>query len=392
MSPKHPIPHDAARTGLALDPTQVGELLHDMANTLAVVTTNIDVALTGLAGDRCAAPLRAALERATAAVELRAAINQFVAAALATQATATRPRIASDIGAAVAAAAAMLRHSVEPGFAVETFADSRACVAADSGVLQGLIVAIATELRREFPEGGALRIVTGEADDRSKASISMAMRRSHLPEPASSSAAPRTGTSTDDALYTRLARAFLEAAGGTLDVEQKPGCCTVTAAIPLTRADEENAGPEATGLAVALGDGQSLLVVDYDEVRLEATHALLEGLGYAVHSASGGAEATAALLSGATYDALIVPFLLPEGTPGVTLADIGRAQNPRMGAVIWRTAAEAVSFRGKPADNVHMVSLPATRLHWSQMLCSALRARQDASDPQGSRFTSPANT
>ena len=71
---------------------------------------------------------------------------------------------------------------------------------------------------------------------------------------------------------------------------------------------------------VPLGDGELILLVDDDQKVLKLTHAILEGLGYAVISAENGPQAMAVMERGDEVDLVLSDIIMPGGMSGYDVA------------------------------------------------------------------------
>ena len=109
--------------------------------------------------------------------------------------------------------------------------------------------------------------------------------------------------------------------------------------IPAPRNDDEkvrtHSSPEPTGhpsaesrnVALPMGDGERILLVDDEETVRRVTGRLLEKLGYEVHTADDGANAVAILESGQTFDLILTDVVMPRMT-GIEMAEKVRSMLP----------------------------------------------------------------
>lgn len=101
--------------------------------------------------------------------------------------------------------------------------------------------------------------------------------------------------------------------------------------------------PDDSSMPADAGRSLRVLVVDNEPAIVEATAALLEGLGHVAVTASGTAEA---LDQVASVDVLLADYHLDHGEDGVRLIDQARSRNPAL-AVALITAESGAALRNR---------------------------------------------
>ena len=155
---------------------------------------------------------------------------------------------------------------------------------------------------------------------------------------------------------------------------------TIDIYLPRSRDDQPARAP--LGDAVALGDGELVLVVEDEGPVREVTMKRLESLGYAVLGAASGREAVKILMSDEPVDLVLSDIHMPGGMSGDDLAAWIAANRPQMKVVL---ASGNVHDRSAGARTLPVLAKPYT----GGELARAIRV---ALYPAGIGQTSPANT
>ena len=137
---------------------------------------------------------------------------------------------------------------------------------------------------------------------------------------------------------------FMQQSGGHITIDSTPGQGTTIALyIPLVEAAADDA-PAAAAPHVALGAGQSILVVEDDpQVRTLVT-VVLEELGYRVEVVGDADQAIPLLASSRPFDLLVTDVGLP-GLNGRQLAEIARQSRPQLPVLFMTGYAEKAQER-----------------------------------------------
>ena len=130
------------------------------------------------------------------------------------------------------------------------------------------------------------------------------------------------------------------------------------------------------------------MLVDDNNGVLEATCALLEGLGYAVVTASNGPEAIALLEGGEPVQLVFSDVIMPGGMSGYDVAARVLTERPGVKVIL----ASGFHDDGLRQDDLILEGVMVLRKPYTRArLAHALRAALGSSDHE-SRRTSPANT
>jgi CheY-like chemotaxis protein len=172
----------------------------------------------------------------------------------------------------------------------------------------------------------------------------------------------------------------MQQSGGHIAIDSQPGQgTTISLFIPLVDAV---AGPEpsADPAPVALGAGQSILVVEDDpQVRMLVT-VVLEDLGYTVEVVGDADGALPVLASTRRLDLLVTDVGLP-GMNGRQLAEIARQTRPELPVLFMTGYAEKAQERSAFLEpGMSMIAKPFPLEAFSDAVRSALAdAVSDAS-------------
>ena len=151
---------------------------------------------------------------------------------------------------------------------------------------------------------------------------------------------------------------FMQQSGGHIAIDSEPGRgTTISLFIPLLDGTAEPASPQAPS-PVALGDGQSILVVEDDpQVRMLVT-VVLEELGYAVDVVGDADAALPILASPRRIDLLVTDVGLP-GLNGRQLAEVARQSRPHLPVLFMTGYAEKAQERAAFLDpGMSMIAKP----------------------------------
>jgi len=143
---------------------------------------------------------------------------------------------------------------------------------------------------------------------------------------------------------------------GVISLQSEPGRgTTFTVLLPAAPGSETGSDPGGL-LAVPLGQGELILVVDDDTSMREVTTATLSGHGYRVLSASDGPEGVALFAPRCLEIRAIIADLHTPHLDGVALLRIVRALNPSVRVILVSGSADTKKPRPEKA-------LAATFLH-----------------------------
>jgi PAS domain S-box-containing protein len=238
----------------------------------------------------------------------------------------------------------MLRHTLPRSVAVECeVAPNLWTVRGDATQLVQLIVNLCVNARDAMPQGGTLSLAAGNVLLRKEGEQITGLRAALLAggevrpgphvvvavrdtgtgmgreklgrifEPFYSTKAPGRGTGLGLPTVASIARGH----GGFLAVETEPGRgSTFALYLPVTDSVAHEAGVEATALPP--GKGELVLLVDDEESIRDVVRTTLEGFGYQVLCAAGGAEALDLFGRHHQISIVLVDLMMP-GMDGLSL-------------------------------------------------------------------------
>lgn len=390
-----------------------GGLAHDFNNALAVIAANLDLAAPHIGDDRARDFIRTALD----AVELSAGLNRRLLAFTRRGAPNAQTIWLDE---RVRDVARLVERTLGPDLMIETeLAADLWPTRLDPSELDSALLNLAINARDAMRGGGKLTFAARNVSllGRSGAGADASLDAGNLPlackaapgdyvrlsvRDTGKGMTPEVRARATEPFFTTKDRAkgsglglssvnaFAEASGGTLEIESEPGHGT-TVSLLLPRAGTpvdlrfDKSVPEAE---IPFGDGEVVLLVDDNENLLEATSALLEGLGYAVVVAGNGVEALGRLESGEPVDLVLSDVVMPGGVSGYDVARRVLTERPGTGMVL----VSGFNLDERPADDATLGDIPVLRKPFTRVqLARALRQALDAR-AQGKRSTVPANT
>jgi signal transduction histidine kinase/CheY-like chemotaxis protein len=318
--------------------TLASGIAHDFNNILATIFTSTEVALLHLAED---APARVALGRVMGAGKRG---RQLVAEILTFSRGERTPRVAIELGAAVAAAIELCRPAL--GGNVELSYDRPGdpiFVAADEAQVHQLVSNLCLNAAQAMPGGGRISVrVTGGkgGDGQRRATLRVADTGSGMDADTAARAFEPFFTTKPVGEGTGLGLAVVhgtvEALGGRVKLRTAPGRGSVFS-IALPCIVREGADRMAPTGAIPPGQDRTIVLVEPDDGAAEAVGVMLRGAGYRVTryaDPSGALEA----FSGSRRATLLVAALSLPALSGVELAAAMRLLAPGLGVVLLAPA------------------------------------------------------
>jgi CheY-like chemotaxis protein len=332
-----------------------GGIAHDFNNMLTGILSALDIVRLRLEMGRVD-DLERFLDTATASSQRAAALTQRLLAFSRRQSLDARP---VELNELVGSMQHLLRSTLGETVRIHTdVADAPLHATLDANQFESALLNLAINARDAMPAGGALtlrtfpvRLAEGErtsvpAGD--YAVVAVADTGTGMPpevverafEPFFTTKPIGKGTG----LGMSMVYGFMQQSGGHIAIDSTPGQgTTISLFIPLAEAAAE---PEPTTPAVpmALGDGQSILVVEDDpQVRMLVT-VVLEDLGYQVEVVGDADEAMPVLASSRRIDLLVTDVGLP-GLNGRQLAEIAQQSRPTLPVLFMTGYAEKAQER-----------------------------------------------
>lgn len=128
---------------------------------------------------------------------------------------------------------------------------------------------------------------------------------------------------------------FARQSGGFAMIESRPGEGTrVSLLLPRNEGAEVQRPLVQPAPEIARSRGETIVVVEDDEVVRTLAAETLAGLGYRVHAAADGAEGARLLNELGSVDLLLTDIGLPGGLSGKQLADAARATRPLLKVIL----------------------------------------------------------
>jgi PAS domain S-box-containing protein len=359
-----------------------GGLTHDFNNTLAAVSAQLEMAESRVSDEVA----RDCLSKALDAVEMGASLNRRLLT-FARRGAGTRQTV--DCADRIATLVGLLRRTLGEAVTIETrIADDLWKTRLDPGELESAIINLVVNARDAMPDGGSLTIAAENVALESHATVTDSSPRSGefvkltvsdtgtgmAPDVLQRAGEPfftTKGAAKGTGLGLSSVREFVRGADGFMIIDSVVGSGT-TVALFLKRA-VGGTGERRSGVAdrnVPLGDGEPVLLVEDDERVLEAAHALLEGLGYAVLDARSGAEAMALLAEHSEVKVVLSDIVMPGGMSGYDVARRVLAERPGTAIVL----ASGFNIEDRRQDDA-LQGLPVLRKPYSRAaLAEALHA------------------
>jgi signal transduction histidine kinase len=241
-----------------------------------------------------------------------------------------------DLNAIVRDIDSMLRRLIGEDIELETALDpGLAWINADAAQIEQLIINLAVNAREAMPDGGSLRIGTGNVPDGGArgegreltgplVSISVEDTGIGMDEETKLRAFEPFFTTKDHGTGLGLSTAYgiVTQSGGKIDVESAPGKGAVFSAyFPAVHAAGRRASQRTDDAASPNGGSETVLLVEDEDVVRDLAHRILSMSGYKVIEAGSGEEALqVADTYGGTIDLLVTDVVMP-GMNGRELAD-----------------------------------------------------------------------
>jgi PAS domain S-box-containing protein len=375
-----------------------GGLAHDFNNLLTVVTGNLELAqrrLGGAASDaRLAGNLRNALEGAQRAATLTHRLLAF------SRQSPLRPQVVC-LNDVVAGMLDLIGRTLGEHIAVQTALCPTLFLAeADQNQVESAILNLCINARDAMPEGGTLAIETantvldaadpavarGDACAGDHAMIAIRDTGSGMPPDVQERAFEPFFTTKPVGKGTGLGLSqvfgFMRQSNGHVTLESAPGAgTTIRLFFPrLIGAPPGPAEPASkAGEVAASGRGESILVVEDQEMVREFTVAALEGSGYRVLSAGDGPSGLALLDGGAEVALLFTDVVLAGGMSGREVAAEARRRRPGL-KVLYATgyARDEIIHDGRLDADVDLLIKPFTATTLVARVGRALGPRESA--------------
>jgi PAS domain S-box-containing protein len=351
-----------------------GGLAHDFNNLLTGIMGSLDLMKSRLAKGRLQDLERYIVAAQGAAARAATLTHRLLAFS---RQQALEPK-ALDANKLISSMEELLRRTVGAGVSIETALEAELWICfCDSNQLENAILNLCINARDAMPEGGRVKIETGNATvDRAVARESDMREGRYVVISVSDTGAgmsPEVAARAFDPFFTTkpagkgtglglsMIYGFAKQSGGAARIDSQVGRgATVKIYLPrhhgtASESDlKENARPAPRSEA-----GETVLVVDDEAtVRMLVGDALAE-LDYHTIEAADGASGLKVLESDAKIDLLITDVGLPGGMNGKQLADAARARRPALKVLFITGYAEnAAIVSGDLEPGTHVLSKP----------------------------------
>ncbi|MGY8563861.1 PAS domain-containing protein [Paracidovorax citrulli] len=332
-----------------------GGIAHDFNNMLTGILSALDIVRLRLEMGRFD-DLERFLDTATASSQRAAALTQRLLAFSRRQSLDARP---VEINALVGSMQHLLRSTLGETVRIRTeVAEQPLHAALDTNQFESALLNLAINARDAMPNGGelALRAFPVRLAEGDRAAVPAGHYAVVAVSDTGSGMPPEVVERAFEPFFTTkpigkgtglgmsMVYGFMQQSGGHIAIDSEPGQgTTVSLFIPLVEAGVEPEPLQAPS-PVALGDGQSILVVEDDpQVRMLVT-VVLEDLGYAVDVVGDADGALPILASARRIDLLVTDVGLP-GLNGRQLAEIARQTRPALPVLFMTGYAEKAQER-----------------------------------------------
>ena len=368
-----------------------GGIAHDFNNMLTGILSALDIVRLRLEMGRVD-DLERFLDTATASSQRAAALTQRLLAFSRRQSLDARP---VEINALVGSMQHLLRSTLGEAVRIRTeVADGPLHGALDINQFESALLNLAINARDAMPNGGelALRTFPLRLADGERASVPAGDYAVVAVSDTGTGMPPEVVERAFEPFFTTkpigkgtglgmsMVYGFMQQSGGHIAIDSTPGQgTTISLFIPQVEADREPE-PAADAAPVALGAGQSILVVEDDpQVRMLVT-VVLEDLGYAVEVVGDADGALPVLASSRRFDLLVTDVGLP-GMNGRQLAEIARQSRSELPVLFMTGYAEKAQERSAFLEpGMSMIAKPFLLEAFSDAVRSALAdAVSDAS-------------
>ncbi|WP_311970315.1 ATP-binding protein [Pseudomonas baltica] len=351
-----------------------GGLAHDFNNLLTGVMGSLEMVRLRIAEGRVA-DVERYLNAAQGASNRAAALTHRLLAFSRRQTLEASP---TDIARLVQGMLELIRSTVGPSVHIDTQSESNLWLTqVDANQLENALLNLCINARDAMPAGGTLTISTANCTLYARAAaerdlppgeyLTLSVRDTgsgmtsdviaHAFDPFFTTKPTGEGTG----LGLSMIYGFVRQSGGSVQILSQLEVGTqMTLYLPRSRAEATPcATPSAPALPSALGQGETVLVIDDEPtVRMLITE-VLEDLGYTALEAADGATGLEVLQRNPQIDLLVTDVGLPGGINGRQVADAGRTLRPDLKVLfITGYAHNAATWEEQLAPGMHLLTKP----------------------------------
>jgi signal transduction histidine kinase len=272
-----------------------------------------------------------------------------------------------DLAGVVAETEAMLRRTIGDHIELTVAAPSGLPKATlGDGQARQILINLVVNARDALPQGGKIAVAVRRAEGAGDLVLVVSDDGTGMPEEVAAQAFDPFFTTKPRGKGTGLGLATVYGiatrAGGRIEIESEPGHGTVVSVYLPMATEPERVEPPPRKPSLLPAEGQSVLVVDNEEVVRTIVSHMIAKHGYRVQTAGSGGEAEAILEgSGTKVDLLLTDVLMP-GMTGRDLVYRLRARYPSLRAIYMSGyAGDEASPLGPWDDGVTILQKPFTR-------------------------------
>ncbi|MCA8881235.1 MAG: response regulator [Rhodobacteraceae bacterium] len=305
-----------------------GGVAHDFNNLLAAIQGHAElIELEGRADPHLVTPILSATARGAALIQrlLSVARKQVL-----------KPE-AVDLDDLVRELLLLLQRTLGPHIRIETqVPEGLWPPLADAGQLEGALLNLALNARGAMPEGGTLMIECANVDADSARRRPLELKPGDYVEivvrDTGHGMSPSVRERALDPFFTTkkfgsgsglglsIVAGFIQQSEGQIQIESAPGAGTAVHLL-LPRAEAAQAAPDTRApRRTAVGNGETILVVEDEADVRDITVRMLEGLNYRVLTSGDARDALRKIVTDRTIDLVLTDILLPGGMTGFELA------------------------------------------------------------------------
>ena len=367
-----------------------GGIAHDFNNLLTIVTGNLELLETVLAGerqislDRPQRLIHSALRAVQHGAQMTQQLLTFARQGLLHEQT-------IDLNATIGGMTDFLRRTLGDIVSLEFIPAAGLWLSyIDPVQFEAAILNLAINARDAMPEGGELRIKASNTvvgDDEAGTDlgagdyvrVDIADTGIGMEEDVAKRAFEpfftTKGIGKGSGLGLSQVYGFVSQSGGAVRIKSTPGIGTLVT-LYLPRSSSTIAADPGAHLVGHPGGWETILVVEDDEQVRDVAVEMIEELGYRVVTATNGPEALARLKTGEPIDMLFSDILMPGGMSGVALATEARKLYRGVG-VLLASGYAADQRADLRASGFPLIEKPYRHDKLAQMLRIALDIRRN---------------
>jgi PAS domain S-box-containing protein len=366
-----------------------GGVAHDFNNLLAIIQGNLELLSEKLPLTPQTAEM---MQHALAASERGAILTQRLLAFSRQQPL--EPRLV-DIGDFIRRELVLLNRTLSESIEISAKVDPNVWpVRIDPGQLGNAVLNLAVNARDAMPEGGILIIA---AENTALDEVYAAENDEVVPgdyvllsiSDSGTGMAPDVAKRVFEPFFTTkplgrgtglglsMVFGFVKQSGGHIKIYSELGHGTaVKIYLPRAHSDDQVDELASETVSLALGRGETILVVEDDSGVRKFIVTLLTDLGYGVHEAEDAQTALEQLSKGAP-DLLLSDVVLPKGMSGPALARAARAQHPALQVLFMSGyTRDALSREGALEDDVHILMKPFRKVDLATKIRAMLEDKE----------------